>query len=154
MSRIYSANGRRFPLDPASYMDLLRRAYTSIKAACPSVLVISGTTTPAGDTDVAKDDIGYLRGMYQNGLANYSDGVGIHPSGFANPPDVTFADYQAGRYDAPSHVTHRSFYFKSTLENHTLLWCNLAIATSGCGPPSLAGHPASRPILAMNMPGG
>lgn len=105
-----------FPLDPASYMDLLRRAYSSIKAACPSMLVISGATTPAGDTDVAKDDIGYLRGLYQNGLANYCDGVGIHPSGFANPPDVTFADYQAGRYDAPSHVTHRSFYFKSTLE--------------------------------------
>ncbi|MFN8441160.1 MAG: SH3 domain-containing protein [Caldilineaceae bacterium] len=105
-----------FPLDPASYMDLLRRAYASIKAACPSMLVISGATTPAGDTDVARDDIGYLRGMYQNGLANYSDGVGIHPSGFANPPEVTFNDWTAGRYDAPSHVNHRSFYFRSTLE--------------------------------------
>lgn len=105
-----------FPLDPGLYMDLLRRSYASIKAACPSMLVISGATTPAGYSDVAFDDIDYLRGMYQNGLARYSDGVGIHPSGFANPPTVRFQDWQSGGYDAPSHVNHRSFYFLSTLE--------------------------------------
>lgn len=104
-----------FPLEPASYMDLLKRAYNSIKAACPSMLVISGATTPAGYSDVAFDDIDYLRGMYQNGLKNYSDGIGIHPSGFANPPSVTFEDWQSGNYDALSHVNHRSFYFLSTL---------------------------------------
>ncbi|WP_297638973.1 SH3 domain-containing protein [Caldilinea sp.] len=104
-----------FPLEPASYMDLLKRAYNAIKAACPSMLVISGAPTPAGYSDVAYDDIDYLRGMYQHGLKQYSDGVGIHPSGFANPPSVTFEDWQAGRYDAPSHVNHRSFYFLSTL---------------------------------------
>lgn len=104
-----------FPLEPASYMDLLKRAYNSIKAACPSMLVISGATTPAGYSDVAFDDIDYLRGMYQNGLKNYSDGIGIHPSGFANPPSVTFEDWASGNYDALSHVNHRSFYFLSTL---------------------------------------
>lgn len=104
-----------FPLEPASYMDLLKRSYNAIKAACPSMLVISGAPTPAGYSDVAYDDIDYLRGMYQHGLKQYSDGVGIHPSGFANPPSVTFEDWQAGRYDAPSHVNHRSFYFLSTL---------------------------------------
>lgn len=105
-----------FPLDPALYMDLLRRAYGSIKAACPSVLVISGGTTPTGNSPVAVDDIDYLRGMYNNGLARYSDGIGIHPSGYGNPPSVTFQDWQAGRYNAPSHVNHRSFYFRSTME--------------------------------------
>lgn len=105
-----------FPLNPASYMDLLRRAYSSIKAACPSVLVISGAPTPAGYSDVAFDDVDYIRGMYNNGLARYCDGVGIHPSGFGNPPDVTFNDWQAGRYSAESHVNHRSFYFLSTLQ--------------------------------------
>ncbi len=104
-----------FPLEPASYMDLLKRTYNSIKAVCPSMLVISGATTPAGYSDVAFDDIDYLRGMYQNGLKNYSDGIGIHPSGFANPPWVTFEDWTSGNYDALSHVNHRSFYFLSTL---------------------------------------
>lgn len=105
-----------FPLDPALYMDLLKRSYASIKAACPSMIVISGATTPAGYSGVAFDDIDYLRGMYANGLARYSDAVGIHPSGFANPPSVRFGDWAAGNYDAPSHVNHRSFYFLSTLE--------------------------------------
>lgn len=105
-----------FPLDPGLYMDLLRRAYGSIKAACPSVLVISGGTTPTGNSPVAVDDIDYLRGMYNNGLARYSDGIGIHPSGYGNPPNVTVQDWQAGRYNAPSHVNHRSFYFRSTME--------------------------------------
>jgi hypothetical protein len=105
-----------FPLEPASYMDLLKRSYNAIKGACPAVLVISGATTPAGYSDVAFDDIDYLRGMYQNGLREYSDGIGIHPSGFANPPSVRFEDWASGNYDALSHVNHRSFYFLSTLE--------------------------------------
>ncbi|MEZ4860011.1 MAG: SH3 domain-containing protein [Caldilineaceae bacterium] len=105
-----------FPLDPGMYMDLLRRSYGAIKGACPSVLVISGAPTPTGDSPVAIDDITYLRGMYANGLARYSDGVGVHPSGYGNPATVTFQDWQAGRYNAASHVNHRSFYFRSTME--------------------------------------
>ena len=104
-----------FPLEPASYMDLLKRSYNAIKGACPQMLVISGATTPAGYSDVAFDDIDYLRGMYQHGLKSYSDGIGIHPSGFANPPTVTFEDWTSGQYDSLSHVNHRSFYFLSTL---------------------------------------
>jgi len=105
-----------FPLDAGLYMDLLRRSYVAIKGACPSMLVISGATTPTGDSPVAIDDITYLRQMYANGLANYSDGIGIHPSGYGNPPSVTIQDWQAGSYNAPSHVNHRSFYFRSTME--------------------------------------
>ncbi len=104
------------PLDPALYMDLLRRAYTSIKAACPSMIVVSGATTPTGNSPIAVDDIDYLRGMYNNGLARYSDAIGVHPSGYGNPANATFQDWEAGRYNAPSHVNHRSFYFRSTME--------------------------------------
>lgn len=104
-----------FPLEPASYMELLKRSYSAIKGACPGMLVVSGGTTPAGYSDVAFDDIDYLRGMYQSGLKQYSDGIGIHPSGFANPPSVVFEDWASGNYDAVSHVNHRSFYFLSTL---------------------------------------
>ncbi|MCX6049833.1 MAG: SH3 domain-containing protein [Chloroflexi bacterium] len=106
-----------YPLDPASYMDLLRRSYTAIKNNCPAILVISGAPTPTGNSDVAVDDIAYLRGMYDNGLARYSDGIGVHPSGYAIPPEVTVEDWQQGRYTPPpSHFNHRSFYFRSTME--------------------------------------
>jgi uncharacterized protein YraI len=106
-----------FALDPALYMDLLRRAYTAVKANCPSVIVVSGGPTPTGNSPVAIDDVDYLRGMYAHGLASYSDAIGVHPSGFANPPEVTVDDWQQGRYTAPaSHFDHRSFYFRSTME--------------------------------------
>jgi uncharacterized protein YgiM (DUF1202 family) len=108
-----------FPLDPALYMDLLRRSYSAIKNNCPSILVISGAPTPSGNSPVAVDDVDYLRGMYAHGLAAYSDGVGVHPSGFAHPPEVTVQDWQAGRYTPPpSHFDHRSFYFRSTMEEY------------------------------------
>jgi hypothetical protein len=108
-----------FGLDPALYMDLLRRAYSSIKANCPSIIVVSGAPTPAGNSPVAIDDVDYLRGMYAHGLAQYSDAVGVHPSGFANPPEFTVQDWQQGRYTAPaSHFDHRSFYFRSTMEEY------------------------------------
>ncbi|MCB0079255.1 MAG: hypothetical protein KDD73_17805, partial [Anaerolineales bacterium] len=66
------------PLNPADYMNLLRAAYGSIKGACPSMLVISGALTPAGDAGpYARDAFAYLEGMYQNGLARYADGIGV-----------------------------------------------------------------------------
>jgi uncharacterized protein YraI len=106
-------------LDPVRYMQLLKAAYGAIKANCPSIKVISGAPTPAGMVlPNAYDDRAYLTAMYQNGLASYSDGIGAHPSGFGNPPNVTVQDFQAGRYNAPSHVNHASFYFLNTLQDY------------------------------------
>jgi hypothetical protein len=34
--------------------------------------------------------------MYQAGLRNYSDAIGVHPSGYGNPPDVRVQDARAG----------------------------------------------------------
>jgi len=72
----------------------------------------------------AYDDREYLRGMYQNGLAGYADAIGAHPSGFGNPPDVTVQDFQAGRYSAPSHVNHASFYMLNTLQDYRSIMQN------------------------------
>jgi len=106
-----------FPLDANSYMRLLRGSFDAIQSICPSVVVVSGALTPAGDTPDSVDDVAYLQAMYVNGLASTSEAVGAHPSGFANPPDVTVEDWQAERYQPPpSHFNHRSFYFKSTME--------------------------------------
>ncbi|MBV7330285.1 SH3 domain-containing protein [Chloroflexi bacterium TSY] len=113
------------PLNPAEYMNLLRAAYGSIKAACPSMLVISGAPTPAGSNgNFAMDDFAYLEGMYQNGLANYADGVGVHPSGYNVPPSVRHetaceviqntGNFFNGACDTP----HHSWSFRSTMEGY------------------------------------
>ncbi len=114
------------PLNPGEYMALLRPAYAAIKAACPSMLVISGALTPAGDNgNKAMDDFRYLEEMFKAGLNNYMDGIGAHPSGYNVPPSKTWQEACAaiqvsgnqgfnGACDSP----HHSWSFRSTMEGY------------------------------------
>jgi uncharacterized protein YgiM (DUF1202 family) len=113
------------PLNPAEYVALLRPSYAAIKNACPSMYVISGALTPAGDNgNLAMDDFRYLEGMFQAGMNNFIDGIGAHPSGYNVPPNVTWQDACAaiqrhgnsfnGACDSP----HHSWSFRSTMEGY------------------------------------
>jgi LysM repeat protein len=71
-------------IDAAKYVQLLRQAYTAIKAANPNVIVISGAPAPTGffggngkGTGGWNDDV-YYAGMAAAGAANYADCIGIH----------------------------------------------------------------------------
>ncbi len=103
-------------INAKEYIDLLRIAYNRIKAACPGMIVVSGAPTPTGLTDgvTAVDDVQYLRQMYNNGLKNYCDAVGVHPSGFDNPPD---ADWRTWK-DSSGFNGHRSFFFSNTIKSY------------------------------------
>jgi len=77
------------PLDAARYVQLLAAAYKAIKSKDPNAIVVSGALTPCGDNPPwAIDDLVYLEQMYQAGLKNYCDAVGVHPSGYNVPPDA------------------------------------------------------------------
>ena len=113
------------PLDPARYMDLLKRSYQAIKAACPQMIVISGALTPAGNVgNLAIDDMQYLEGMYQNGLKNYSDAIGAHPSGFNVPPSIgwqqacDFITQDNASFRGPCDNPHHSWSARSTVEGY------------------------------------
>lgn len=99
----------------ALYMEMLKKAYPAIKAKCPSMIVISGAPTPTGGGgSTAIDDVEYLRQLYANGLKNYSDGVGAHPSGFRSSPECTMSNAACrGPY-----ADHRSFFFRDTMESY------------------------------------
>ena len=106
-------------LSASRYMSLLKPAYRAIKSACPATIVVSGAPTPTGaQPPAAIPDFAYLEQMYQNGLRGYSDAIGIHPSGYGNPPDARVQDFQAGTYSRPSHVNHASFYFRNVMEQY------------------------------------
>jgi serine/threonine protein kinase len=103
-------------INAKEYMDLLKICYRRIKSVCPQMIVVSGAPTPTGLSDgyTAVDDVEYLRLMYANGLKDYCDAVGVHPSGFDNPPDAdwrTWTDY-SGFND------HRSFFFSNTIKSY------------------------------------
>ena len=112
------------PISATSYVDMLRGAHDAIKAADPEALVISAGLAPtgfndalgsaAGDFEVnAIDDRIFLSGMYAAGLVDVADGIGVHPIGFANPPDVRCCEAVEG---VETHFNDPHFYFLDTLD--------------------------------------
>ena len=76
-------------INPATYVnDMLRPAYTKIKAANANVMVISGALAPTGfdNGHNAWADDRYLAGMSAAGAANYMDCVGAHHNAGATSP--------------------------------------------------------------------
>lgn len=113
------------PLNAGEYVALLAPSYAAIKGACPSMYVISGALTPAGNNPgKAVDDFTYLEQMFQAGMNNYIDGVGAHPSGYNVPASATWEEACAaiqvsgnsfnGACDSP----HHSWSFRSTMEGY------------------------------------
>ena len=113
------------PLNAAEYVALLAPAYAAIKNACPSMWVVSGAPTPAGNNaPYAMDDFTYLEQMFQAGAANYMDAVGAHPSGYNVPPSVTWegaceAIQKTGNsFNGACDSPHHSWSFRSTMEGY------------------------------------
>ncbi len=93
-------------VDGTTYTDLLRRAYTAIKAANPDVMVISGAPAPTGFfsrgcTAEGCDDDVFLRQMANAGAAQYMDCLGAHFNEGAISP---------GRTSGDPRGTHHSYY--------------------------------------------
>jgi hypothetical protein len=88
-----------------------------VRAADPGGLVISGAPAVTGINDgvEAIDDRVFLRGMYEAGIAQWVDGIGAHPYGFANPPDEGWQD---PTHVSSSHNNHPSFFFRDTIEDY------------------------------------
>jgi hypothetical protein len=105
------------PLDPALFVALIREGARAVRAADPAAKIISGgpAVTGINDGETAVDDRVYLRGMVDAGVGEWVDGVGVHPYGFANPPQERASD---ATHHAPSHNNHPSFFFRDTLEDY------------------------------------
>jgi hypothetical protein len=74
--------------DPGGYVKLLRVAYSAVKERDPQALVISAGLAPTNRLDtIAMDDRIFLEGMYEAGAREVFDVLGVHPYGFAYPPD-------------------------------------------------------------------
>jgi len=110
-------NSSSHPISAAQYVEMLRLAYNAIKAKDPAAIVVAGGLAPTGFNDGvnAIDDRVYLRAMYANGLASYSDALGAHPNGWANPPASVCCNNTPG---VPTHDDHPSFFFLQTLRDY------------------------------------
>jgi hypothetical protein len=117
-------NGGRVAVsDAGHYVELLKVAYTRIKAVDPSVYVIAGPPSSTGITkaSVAIDDITYYKAMYdyQGGIIrDYLDAQAVHPGGSANPPDTLWPDNPS---QAKGWTDHPTFYFRHVEDVRSLM---------------------------------
>jgi polysaccharide biosynthesis protein PslG len=105
------------PLSGTAFVELLAAGAAGIRAADPQAVIISGAPAPTGINDgvTAVDDRVYLQQMVAAGLGRVVDGVGIHPYGWANPPEATVAQPDPA---VPSHNNHPSFFFLDTIMDY------------------------------------
>lgn len=106
--------GRVVPEDAGRYVEMLKEAYTAIKAVDPSIIVVAGALSSTGVTepDRAVDDIEYLKAMYaynDGEIRDFFDVQGFHPASAANPPDTKFPEDPG---IAPGWNNHPTHYFR------------------------------------------
>ena len=138
------------PLDPALFVSLIRAGSLAIRAADPAAQIISGAPAVTGinDGETAVDDRVYLQGMVAAGVGEWTDGVGVHPYGFANPPEERWSD---SIHRAPSHNNHPSFFFRDTLEDYRAILAeggleSLPLWVTEFGWPSVGGLGSVNPV--------
>lgn len=104
------------PISGAEYVDLLKPAYNAIKQADAAAVVVTAGLAPTQTNDGvnAVDDRVFLRQMYAAGVADYSDAIGAHPYGWANPPDSTCC--ANNRPAVPAWDDQEAFFFLETLQ--------------------------------------
>lgn len=97
------------------YVALLRLAYNAIKENDPSASVISAGLAPTQTNDGtnAIDDRIFLQQMYDAGVADFVDAIGVHPNGWANPPDSVCC--RNNRPSVANWDDQEAFFFLETL---------------------------------------
>ena len=72
------------------YTQMLRVAYTEIKAVAPHIIVVSGGLAPTITTADRRaiSDLEFAAEMLDNGAAQWFDAFGYHPYGYNQPPEV------------------------------------------------------------------
>lgn len=93
----HETGGQIAPADVGRYVELLKEAYTRIKAVSPNAIVLAAASSSSGVTNpaVALADEEFYRAMYtyNNGeVRNYFDVQAVHPGGAANPPDTLWPE--------------------------------------------------------------
>ncbi len=105
-------------LNPADFARLVAAGAAGLRESDSLSVLVSGAPAVTGINDgiLAIDDRVFLRGMFEAGIADHVDAIGVHPYGWANPPDSSYASPDPS---VPSHNDHPSFFFQDTLLDYT-----------------------------------
>jgi len=137
------------PLDPAAFVLLVSHGSRGIRETDPNALVISGAPAVTGIDDgvEAIDDRRFLREALDAGLAEWVDGIGVHPYGYGNPPWERAAD---ASHSASAWNDHPSFFFLDTLEDYRAIMTEAGVDLPLW--PTEFGWPTAEGIRSTDLP--
>jgi hypothetical protein len=132
-------------IDPRAYTEMLRQAYTAIKAVDPQVMVISGALAPTGaegafGLDAVWNDDRYYQGMANAGVAQYADCIGVHYNEGIIPPGQQGGDPRQPDYPTrylPLMIQRAAFPFRG--QNIPLCFTELGYLSPEGFPPLPSG---------------
>jgi hypothetical protein len=104
------------PMSGAVYKRYFDAAYRAIRQRSRDIVVLTAGLAPAGDTpDGSVNDRRWLRELYRAGLPidDPNLGIGIHPYGWANPPDARCCANPSQGWD-----NQRFFFFLDNIEDY------------------------------------
>ena len=97
-------------LDGGTYMRYFSTVYNTLHTNRPDIVLVTAGLAPGDVAGVVANDRLYLQQMINAGLTNYPDvRIGVHPYGWANPPDARCCTTERPWADNPV------FYFQDTL---------------------------------------
>lgn len=80
----------------AQYVNLVKVGYNAVKAVDPNIVIVSAGLSPTGTWNAeATPDAVFFEQMYQAGIANYVDAIGVHAPGYKAAPEVSPAQAAA-----------------------------------------------------------
>ena len=127
-------------INPATYVQMLQKAYNAIHTANPNTMVISGAPSPtgaagAGGTSAAYwNDDTYYQGMAQAGAANYADCIGAHYNEGTTSPTQTTGAAQGDNY-ATRYFSTMLARVTSAFPSKPVCWTELGyLSPDGFGP--------------------
>ena len=96
-------------IDPVAYTELLKQAYTAIKAANPAATVVAGVLSAVTSfMGITMDARTFVETMYANGAKGFFDALSIHPYQYTT-------EFSEGEYD-PNVNPHEPWKADSPLE--------------------------------------
>lgn len=68
----------------AQYVDMLKACSNGIRSVNPAAIIVTGGTSPTGDSATEIAPVTFIKGIYANGGKPYFNAVGAHPYTYTN----------------------------------------------------------------------
>jgi hypothetical protein len=102
----------------AQYVYMLKLAHLEAKKKDPNITILNAGPSPTATTDgTAQPDDVYLQWLYAEGLAKYTDAIGLHGNSFGLPPEAPILS-------DPVNRPYAFHYFRRDEQLHDIMVAN------------------------------